>query len=45
MTFRKPPRWPAWRHLDAREGFEVVFVQSDGDGYRLEGSTAAVEKS
>ena len=30
----------AWRHLDAREGFEVVRV----DGRRFEGATSAVEE-
>lgn len=34
----------AWRHRDAREGFEVVFLDADGDGHRLEGHTTAVEE-
>jgi uncharacterized protein len=43
MPFDAPPRSAAWRHRDARSGFEVVFFQSDGEGCRLEGNTAAVE--
>jgi hypothetical protein len=34
------PRFAAWRHIDARSGFEVVFF----DGHHLEGDTAAVEE-
>jgi hypothetical protein len=33
----------AWRHRGARDGFEVVFLDSGDDGHRMEGSTAAVE--
>jgi hypothetical protein len=44
MPFADPPRSAAWRHREARDGFEVVFLRSDGDGYRLEGDTAAVEE-
>ena len=32
-------RFAAWQHVEAREGFEVVFI----DGQRFEGETAAVE--
>jgi hypothetical protein len=38
MSSRLPP-FAAWRHRDAREGFEVVFL----DGLRVEGHTTAVE--
>jgi uncharacterized protein len=34
----------AWRHLDARTGFEVLFLSRETDGYRLEGYTAALEQ-
>jgi hypothetical protein len=34
----------AWRHLDARTGFEVLFLSRETDGYHLEGYTAAVEQ-
>jgi hypothetical protein len=43
MSFADLPQYAAWRHRDAREGFEVVFLDSDDDSCRLEGSTAAVE--
>lgn len=33
----------AWRHLDAREGFEVVFPSVEGGGLRFEGHSTAVE--
>ncbi|HYC81655.1 MAG TPA: putative glycolipid-binding domain-containing protein [Solirubrobacterales bacterium] len=42
-SFSPLPPFAAWRHRDAREGFEVVFPRQSGDGYRLEGHTAAVE--
>jgi hypothetical protein len=38
------PAIAAWRHLDTRSGFEVLFLSSEADGYRLEGFTAAVEE-
>ncbi len=44
MSFRDPPQFAAWRHRDARDGFEVVFLDADRDGYRLEGETTAVEE-
>ena len=43
MPFRVPPAFAAWQHRDARAGFEVVFLRMDGDGYRVEGATTAVE--
>jgi hypothetical protein len=43
MAFSTPPGSAAWRHRDARDGFEVVFVRAAGDGHRLDGHTAAVE--
>ncbi len=41
--FSDPPRIAAWQHRDARNGFEVVFLHVDDDGYRIDGHTAAVE--
>jgi hypothetical protein len=41
---RELPVTAAWRHLDAREGFEVVLLRRDGDGYRLDGQSAALEE-
>ena len=43
MAFRDLPPTAAWQHRDARDGFEVVFLEPDGTGCRLEGNTAAVE--
>lgn len=38
------PPFAAWRHRDARDGFEVVFLGvDDAGGHRIEGRTAAVE--
>ncbi|MEU6781330.1 putative glycolipid-binding domain-containing protein [Nonomuraea angiospora] len=43
-TFAPPPGTAAWRHLDARTGFEVVYFRPLPDGHRLEGCTTAVEE-
>jgi hypothetical protein len=43
MAFSDLPRFAAWHHRDARQGFEAVFPRSVGDGFRLEGHTVAVE--
>lgn len=43
VGFSALPRFAAWRHRDARDGFEVVFPREAGDDYRLEGQTVAVE--
>jgi hypothetical protein len=43
MPFAAPPAFAAWRHRDARDGFEVVFLRAAGGGYQLDGHTAAVE--
>ena len=37
------PAFAAWRHRDARDGFEVVYFDQRDDGLRVEGHTAAVE--
>ena len=39
----EPPRFAAWRHRGARDGFEVTFLARLADGYRLQGGTTAVE--
>lgn len=44
MTFTTPPGTAAWRHLDARDGFEVAYFQPADDGLRVEGCTTAVEE-
>jgi uncharacterized protein len=38
------PRMAAWRHIDAREAFEVAFTTPAPDGLRIDGHTAAVEE-
>jgi hypothetical protein len=43
MAFLELPRYAAWEHREARDGFEVVFLSSDVGGHRLAGDTAAVE--
>jgi hypothetical protein len=34
----------AWRHIDAREAFEVAFLTPSPSGLRIDGHTAAVEE-
>ncbi|HEX6568919.1 MAG TPA: putative glycolipid-binding domain-containing protein [Acidimicrobiales bacterium] len=43
MTFVAPPPAAAWRHVDAREGFESVFFGRGPSGVRIEGRTCAIE--
>ena len=38
------PRMAAWRHIDAREAFEVAFFTPSATGLRIDGHTAAVEE-
>jgi hypothetical protein len=38
------PATAAWRHLDARTGFEVVFLFRENDRYALKGHVTAVEQ-
>lgn len=42
-TFGRLPPAAAWRHHDARDGYEVVFLETGDAGHRLRGSTSAVE--
>jgi hypothetical protein len=37
------PATAAWRHLDARAGFEVVFPSREADGYMFDGHSTAIE--
>jgi hypothetical protein len=39
MPFLEAPRYAAWQHREARDGFEVVFMGGD----RFDGETTAVE--
>ena len=41
--FGNVPQIAAWRHHDARDGFEVVFLRPGAERLQLEGNTAAVE--
>jgi hypothetical protein len=43
MPVTLPPT-AAWRHIGARDGFEVVFLAAAPGGHRLEGHVAAVEQ-
>jgi uncharacterized protein len=38
------PALAAWRHVDARVGFEVLFPRREGLGHRLDGYSAAVQE-
>jgi uncharacterized protein len=38
------PASAAWRHLDARVGFEVLFLCHEDDRYHLDGYATAVEE-
>jgi uncharacterized protein len=37
------PASAAWRHVEVRTGFEVVFLRRERRGYRFEGHAAVVE--
>jgi hypothetical protein len=43
MAMEQIPGFAAWRHLGARDGFEVLFVRNDAEGRVLEGHATAVE--
>jgi uncharacterized protein len=43
MGFGTPPASAAWRHQEARSGFEVVYFRETSDGLRIDGCTTAVE--
>ena len=38
------PATAAWRHVEARDGFEVLFLATDDDGLRFDGRSTAVEE-
>lgn len=42
-SFATVPAVAAWRHVGAREGFEVASFQQTADGWLVRGTTAAVE--
>jgi hypothetical protein len=37
------PPSAAWRHVEARDGFEVLFIEQEDDGYRFRGHATGVE--
>ncbi|WP_141582226.1 putative glycolipid-binding domain-containing protein [Actinomadura sp. WMMA1423] len=43
MALSEPPVTAAWQHRGARAGFEVLEIARSGAGWRLHGTTAAVE--
>jgi hypothetical protein len=43
VSFRPPPETACWQHREARAGFEVAYFQAVGDGWRIDGTTAAIE--
>jgi hypothetical protein len=43
VAFDELPAFAAYRHRDARDGFEVVFLRATPAGHQLDGHTAAVE--
>ena len=44
MDLLSPPRAAAWRHLDARDGFEVAFFDVGDDRISIRGHTTALEE-
>ena len=44
MSATEPPAAAAWRHHDARDGFEVAFFSRAEDGRRVRGAVTAVEE-
>lgn len=43
MSFAALPPSAAWRHHEARIGFEVAYFEAVDDGVRVKGSTTAIE--
>jgi hypothetical protein len=43
MTFAPLPPSAAWRHVEARQGFEATFFRPSATGYVVDGHTSAVE--
>jgi uncharacterized protein len=43
-SFGAFPPAASWQHREAREGFEVTFFEPHAGGYRVNGSTSAVEE-
>jgi hypothetical protein len=43
MSFRSPPATACWQHRGARSGFEVAYFSAREPGWRIDGTTAAIE--
>ena len=43
MTMGEFPPVAAWRQVDSREGYEVLFTERDEDGYRFKGVTTGAQ--
>jgi hypothetical protein len=43
MSFRSPPATACWQHRGARSGFEVAYFTAGERGWRIDGTTAAIE--
>ncbi len=43
MSFASFPATACWQHRGARAGFEVAYFQAAPDGWRIDGTTAAVQ--
>jgi uncharacterized protein len=43
MSFRPPPATACWQHRGARSGFEVAYFTARERGWRIDGTTAAIE--
>jgi hypothetical protein len=43
MAFASLPATACWQHRGARSGFEVAYFQGGLGGWRIDGTTTAVE--
>jgi uncharacterized protein len=43
MSFRPPPATACWQHRGPRSGFEVAYFSGREGGWRIDGTTAAIE--
>jgi uncharacterized protein len=43
MSFHPPPATACWQHRGARSGFEVAYFSAREHGWRIDGTTAAIE--
>ncbi len=43
MSLRPPPATACWQHRGARSGFEVAYFVAREHGWRVDGTTAAIE--